>query len=95
MSSNIDERLKRIEQKLNFLTFLFQLQGVMIMQELDDLTAEVNDTDGVIQSAIVLIQGLAAKIAAAGTDPVALKALTDSLNSNKTALAAAIAANPL
>jgi hypothetical protein len=95
MSNTTDERLKRIEQKLNFLTFLFQIQGAIIMRELDDLTAEVNDTDGVIQSAIVLIQGLAAKIAAAGTDPVALKALTDSLNSNKTALASAIAANPL
>ncbi len=95
MSINIAERLKRIDEKLSYLINLTQLQGAMVMKELDDLTTEVNDTDGVIQSAIVLIEGLAAKIAAAGTDPIALKALTASLNSNKTALANAIAANPV
>lgn len=93
--SDVYDRLKRIDQKLDYIINLIRLEGVVFMKELDDLTAEVNDTDGVIQSAIVLIQGLAAKISAAGTDPVALKALTDSLNSNKSALAAAIAANPV
>ena len=63
-------------------------------KQLDDLTAEVTNATTVQQSAIVLIQGFAAKLAAAGTDPVALQALHDSLLASDTALAAAVAANP-
>lgn len=62
-------------------------------QELDDLTAEVAEVDSVEQSAITLINGLAAQLAAAGTDPVKLKALRDDLKTNADALAAAVAAN--
>jgi peptidoglycan hydrolase CwlO-like protein len=60
---------------------------------LDDLTAQVSASDNVMQSAITLIQGLAAKLSAAGTDPAALQALSSSLQSNAQALAAAVAAN--
>lgn len=61
--------------------------------ELDALTAQVAQNTTVETSAVALIQGLAAQIAAAGTDPAKLTALTTSLNTSATALAAAIAAN--
>ena len=63
------------------------------MADLTALTAQVAATTTVEQSAITLIQGLAAQIAAAGTDPAALAALTTSLNTSATALSAAITAN--
>lgn len=63
------------------------------MADLTALTNQVTSTTTVQQSAIVLIQGLAAQITAAGTDPKALAALTAQLNSSSTALAAAVAAN--
>lgn len=61
--------------------------------ELDALTAEVAAVTTVEQSAIALINGLAAQLAAAGTDPAKLQALHDSLAASSTALAAAVAAN--
>lgn len=63
--------------------------------ELLNLEAEVTETNEVMASAIVLIEGLAAKLDEAGTDPVKLAALKDSLDANSTALAAAVAANTI
>jgi transcription initiation factor TFIIIB Brf1 subunit/transcription initiation factor TFIIB len=60
---------------------------------LDDLKAQVEVNAEVEASAIQLIQNIADKLAAAGTDPVALAALTDELKNSSAALAAAIAAN--
>lgn len=62
-------------------------------QTLDALQAEVTRNTTVEASALVLIQGLAAQIKAAGTDPVALKAITDQLTQNDDALASAITQN--
>jgi len=62
-------------------------------KELDDLTAQVTTNTTVIQGAVVLIQGLRQQIIDAGTDPAALKALTDSLGASDVALAAALVAN--
>jgi hypothetical protein len=63
------------------------------LADLTTLQAEVANNTSVEQSAIALLQGLKAQLDAAGTDPVALKALSDQLASNDTALAAAVAAN--
>lgn len=60
---------------------------------LDDLKAQVDTNAQVEASAIQLIQNIADKLAAAGTDPVALAALKDELSTSATALAAAVAAN--
>ena len=57
------------------------------------LQAQVAQNTSVEASAVTLIEGLAAQIAAAGTDPTKLAALTTSLNTSATALAAAITAN--
>ena len=61
--------------------------------ELEALTVQVSETNTVIGSAVVLIQGLKAKLDAAGTNPIALAALSDSLNTSEQSLAAAVAAN--
>lgn len=60
---------------------------------LSDLQAAVAAEDTVIASALTLINGFAAQLAAAGTDPAALAALTTDINAKATALAAAVAAN--
>lgn len=66
-------------------------QGTVMSKELDDLTAEVTATKGVVASAVTAIAGLRQQIIDAGTDPAALQALTDDLKASETALAAAIA----
>lgn len=65
----------------------------VMAQELDDLTTEVAQVKTVEESAVTLIQGLAAQLAAAGTDPQKLADLRASLASSTDALAAAVAAN--
>lgn len=86
-------RLKHIERLLLALRKFERKGGKKMTKELDDLQTSVAHNTDVEESAITLIQGLAAQIAAAGTDPVALQALTDSLNAESEKLAAAVAAN--
>ena len=64
-----------------------------IMSALDTLEVEVSETTTVMASAVALLQGLKAKLDAAGTDPVKLAALSEALDTNTNALAAAITAN--
>ena len=86
-------RSARVERKVDLILKLL-LEGMNIMSaELDALSAQVAASATVEASAITLIQGLAAQIAAAGTDPAKLSALTASLNASATALAAAVSAN--
>ena len=66
----------------------YQMDG-----ELDALTAQVAANTTVETSAVTLIQGLAAQIAAAANDPAKLTALTATLKTSADALAAAITAN--
>lgn len=70
-------------------------------QELDNLTNEVSEEVGVIDSAIVLINGLAAQIAeikaqleAQGIDNAKLNELSATLDSKGNELAQAVANNP-
>lgn len=87
--SAILARLASIERKIDR---LFSLE-VLMSKELDDLEAQVTKNEDVEKSAVVLIQGIAAQLAAAGTDPAKLKALSAGLQSSADALAAAVAAN--
>ena len=66
---------------------------VRAMSAIDDLSAQVSANTTVVGSALTLIQGLAAQLAAAGTDPAKLAALQASLKASDDALAAAVAAN--
>ena len=79
-------RLERLEK-------LIATQGEKIMSDLDALTAQVAAQTEVEQSAILLIQNLAAEIAAAGTDPVALGNLVTQLRTSAVQLGNAVAAN--
>jgi len=62
-------------------------------KQLDEIAAATHRTETVIDSAIVLIQGFAAQIAALKDDPVALEALANEMNAKSDTLAAAVAAN--
>jgi hypothetical protein len=62
-------------------------------KSLDDLTASVARNTSVEQSALTLIQGFSAQLAAAGTDPAKLDALKAQLDTSDDALAAAVLAN--
>lgn len=64
-----------------------------MMSQLDDLKAQVAANKSIAQSAVTLINGIADRITAAGTDPQALADLTASLKSDDDALAAAVQAN--
>lgn len=63
------------------------------MADLSTLTSEVQENSDVIASAVSLINGIAAQLAAAATDPAAIAALADQLNTSANELAAAVAAN--
>lgn len=63
------------------------------MANLADLQAAVTADTSVTASAVTLLQGLSAQLAAAGTDPVALQGIIQELNTNTAALADAVAAN--
>lgn len=66
---------------------------VRMSAELDALTVKVEETRTVVGSAVTLIGGLAAQIAALKNDPVKLQALADTLQASKQSLADAITAN--
>lgn len=62
-------------------------------KELDDLTAQVKANTDLEASAVSLIEGIAAQLAAAATDPVKVSALAGQLQASAAALSAAIFAN--
>lgn len=64
----------------------------LIMSTLADLQAAVTAEDTVIQSAITLIQGLAAQIAALQPNQAAIDALAADVSAQATALGTAVAA---
>jgi RecA/RadA recombinase len=73
-------------------------EAQVMSQALDDLTAEVSSTGGAIDSAVVLINGLADKVdalIAAGNNDPALAQLAADLRAKKDALAQAVADNPV
>lgn len=61
--------------------------------QLDALKAQVAANKDATESAITLIKGLAVKIEACKTDPVAIQALVDDLKGQQDNLAAAVVAN--
>jgi len=65
----------------------------IIMADLSTLESAVQSNTDVEQSAIALINGIAAQLAAAATDPAKVKALADQLAANSASLAAAVTAN--
>lgn len=87
--NEIIKRLDRVERKLDIILTEDKRMSV----ELDALTAQVAANTAVEQSAVTLIQGLAAQIAANTGDPAKLTALASQLKTSADSLAAAITAN--
>jgi hypothetical protein len=81
--------LDRIEQTLQQIL----LKENAMSQELDALITEVARNTTVEKSALAAIQGLSAKLTAAGNDPVKLAQLRADLAANDDELAAAVTAN--
>ncbi len=82
-------QLDRIERLLHYVI----KQGELNMATLADVQAAVTAEDTVVDSAIALLQGLAAQIAALQPNQAAIDALAADVTSKTTALAAAVAAN--
>lgn len=83
--------MRRIEHKLNLLLE----KGDQMSKQMDDLTREVAETQGAVDSAIVLIQGLSDYLHANADDPVAIEKMANDLDAEQAKLAAAVAANPV
>lgn len=81
---------RRIIRRLDNLT---RLENIM-SKEMDDLVAEVANSNAGVESALVAIDGLRQQIIDAGTDPAKLQALTASLASERTKLAEKIVTPP-
>lgn len=64
----------------------------IIMSAVDDLATDVAAEDTVIDGAVALINGFAAALAAAGTDPAKLAALRTDIQTKTATLAAAVLA---
>lgn len=79
--------------QLLLLVKALQIKEIAMAGSIATLTADVAANTSVVSSALLLINGFAAQLSAAGTDPVKLQALQDQLESSDTALAAAVAAN--
>jgi len=93
------DSLAQLARQIRALEVAVVMGGRTMALSLEALEAEVARNTSVDGSAIVLIQGLVAKIeeliAASGNtvDPAALQALVDSLKGSSDGLAAAVAAN--
>ena len=85
----VEAHFREISRKLSLI-----LERIDRMsKELDDLTAQVKANSDLLDSATTLINGIADRITAAGTDPTKLAALTAELKAKDDVLAAAVTAN--
>ena len=68
-------------------------QGEKSMAHLDRITAEVSEMKSAADSAVVLLDTIAAKLRELANDPAAIAALADELDASGSALAAAVVRN--
>lgn len=87
------EIVQRDRQDVTALTREIRQLGVTMSAELDRLTAEVSESRTVMSSAIVLLEKLATLIRDNASNPEALNALADDLDSQQSELAEAVTAN--
>lgn len=96
MWARLFENMQRLEEKLDRLLFIQKVAlklGVNMANELADLEAAVARNTTVTGSVKALVVGLAERIAAAGTDPAKLAALTASLTASADELTAMVTEN--
>lgn len=85
LRTHLDTRLNRNHERQDRMS-----------QQMDDLKAKVAANGDVIAAAVMLLQGLKARLdaaIAAGADPAMLQALSDDLGAQDKALADAVVAN--
>ena len=84
-----------IERKLDHIICALATFGRLIMATLDDIKAAVKANADAEDSAVILLQGLKAKLdaAIAANDPAAIQAVVDDLGKQTAGLAAAVVAN--
>lgn len=70
-----------------------QKQGATMQADLDKIEAAVAEETTVIGGVVTLLDQLHTELQNAGDDPVKVQAVLDHISSNKSALAAAVAAN--
>jgi small-conductance mechanosensitive channel len=85
--------LTRIDRRLALVQAQTSMMEVSMSEQLDTLTREVEETGTVVDSAVVLITGLAEEIRTLKNDPAALEELAAKLDAQQAALSAAVAAN--
>ena len=88
-----DALLLDISDRIDQVIALLKANQKDLLMTLDELKVQVTANTTVEQSAITLIQGLAAQIKASANHPAAIQALSDQLKASSDALAAAVAAN--
>lgn len=87
--------VQRIERRVSALTSIVLAGEDAMSVAVDNLTREVQESRGVIDSAVALITGLADQIRDLKDDPAALEALAADLDAQQQTLAGAVAAqNP-
>lgn len=86
-------QLDRIEAKLDALSKKENTDMGQLEDKIAQLQTQVAATTSAEQSAITLIQGLAANLSAAVGDSAAVQAVIDQMNASAAALAAAVVAN--
>ena len=92
VNRKLDEILIRLEN-LERISIWILRKEYQMAGELDLLEAQVTENINLEASAIVLIEGLAAQIAASANDPAKITALAATLKDSAGKLAAAISAN--
>lgn len=88
----LKKQFRKINSKLDAISEQIQTEETDIMATLQDLQDEVTQEDTVIDSAVTLIQGLAAQVAALTPNQAAIDALAADIKGRSDALAAAVAA---
>lgn len=83
---------KKLDDIIHLLHRLLEKEN-RIMADLTALTAQVQANTDAEASAITLLNGLSAQLAAVATDPVKVAELATSLKASADALAAAVVAN--
>lgn len=86
-------RQSELESRIKTLTAELERGFKLMSAQLDALTAQVHNIETVADSAITLLNGLSAQIAALKDDPAALQGLADELSAKSSELAAAVEAN--
>ncbi len=92
-TEELDTQFRAADLKLDRILRALKDLGDSMSAQLDTLKANVTELTSVNQSAIALLNGLSAQIAALKDDPIALQQLADDIKADSTAMAAAVTAN--